>query len=30
MTVAVCVIRGLPVIFEFTTRENGLFSAFRK
>ena len=29
-TVTVCVIRGLPVIFEFTTRENGLFSAFRK
>ena len=29
-TVTLCVIRGLPVIFEFTTRENGLFSAFRK
>ncbi|MDH4206282.1 MAG: CDP-alcohol phosphatidyltransferase family protein [Desulfobacteraceae bacterium] len=29
-TVTVCMIRGLPVIFEFTTRENGLFSAFRK
>ena len=30
VTVTVCIIRGLPVIFEFTTRENGLFSAFRK
>jgi CDP-diacylglycerol--glycerol-3-phosphate 3-phosphatidyltransferase len=29
-TVTVCVIRGLPVILEFTTRENGLFSVFRK
>ena len=29
-TVTVCVIRGLPVIFEFVTREDGLFSAFRK
>lgn len=29
-TVTVCVIRGLPVILEFTARENGLFSAFRK
>lgn len=29
-TVMVCVIRGLPVIFEFTTREEGLFSVFRK
>jgi CDP-diacylglycerol--glycerol-3-phosphate 3-phosphatidyltransferase len=29
-SVTVCVIRGLPVIFEFTTRENGLFSAFQK
>ena len=29
-TVTVCVIRGLPVIFEFATREDGLFSAFRK
>lgn len=29
-TVIVCVIRGLPVIFEFTTREEGLFSALRK
>jgi CDP-diacylglycerol--glycerol-3-phosphate 3-phosphatidyltransferase len=29
-TVTVCVIRGLPVVFEFTTRENGLFSALRK
>ena len=29
-TVAVCLIRGLPVIFEFTTREDGLFSTLRK
>lgn len=29
-TLVVCVIRGLPPIFEFTTREKGLFSAFRK
>jgi len=29
-TVTVCVIRGLPVILEFTAREKGLFSAFRK
>ncbi|MFO7555177.1 MAG: CDP-alcohol phosphatidyltransferase family protein [Desulfobacterales bacterium] len=29
-TVTVCVIRGLPVILEFTARENRLFSAFRK
>ncbi len=29
-TVTVCIIRGLPVMFEFTTREDGLFSAFRK
>lgn len=29
-TVTVCVIRGLPVISEFTTREGGLFSTFRK
>lgn len=29
-TVAVCLIRGMPVIFEFTTREDGLFSTLRK
>jgi CDP-diacylglycerol--glycerol-3-phosphate 3-phosphatidyltransferase len=29
-TVAVCLIRGLPVIFEFTTREDGLFSTLRR
>jgi len=29
-TVTVCVIRGIPVIFEFTTREDGLFSTLRK
>lgn len=29
-SVLVCAIRGLPVIIEFTTREDGLFSAFRK
>jgi CDP-diacylglycerol--glycerol-3-phosphate 3-phosphatidyltransferase len=29
-TVTVCVIRGLPVIFEFTTRKNGLLAVFRK
>ena len=30
MTVTICVIRSLPVIFEFTTREGGLFSTVRK
>jgi CDP-diacylglycerol--glycerol-3-phosphate 3-phosphatidyltransferase len=29
-TVTVCVVRGLPVIFEFTTRKDGLFSTLRK
>ena len=29
-TVAVCLIRGLPVIIEFTTREDGLFSTLRR
>ena len=29
-TVAVCLIRGMPVIFEFTTREDGLFSTLRR
>jgi CDP-diacylglycerol--glycerol-3-phosphate 3-phosphatidyltransferase len=29
-TVMVCVIRGLPVIFEFTIRSGGLFSSLRK
>jgi len=29
-TVAMCVIRGLPVIFEFTIRQDGLFSMFKK
>ena len=28
-TVAVCLVRGLPVIIEFAAREDGLFAAFR-
>ncbi|HSO20874.1 MAG TPA: CDP-alcohol phosphatidyltransferase family protein [Desulfosarcina sp.] len=29
-TVALCLVRGLPVVYEFTAREGGLFAAFRK
>ena len=29
-TVALCLVRGLPVVYEFTAREGGLLAAFRK